>query len=220
MKRRSLKKIINLIYNFSSVELTKPMESLLNKGLNFCPSSSGVNLTQVLADLYQMERKMAWRYIYFDATEDDNDNNTENTRAKFPFPDNRKKTYLPKEYPEEIKTFVNSVKSDLIGSKHKKVPHNLTKDEKDALAELIKLQKEGFIVIQPADKNGGIVIMNRDEYVDEAKRQLEDTLEDDQGEKINYYKKTKETEVAKQFKEVEKILNEGVENGFISKEQS
>ena len=114
---------------------------------------------------------------------------------------------------------MNSVKSELIGSKHKRVPPNLTKEEKDALAELIQLQKDGVIVIQPANKNSGMVIMNRKEYIDEAKRQLEDTLEDENGETQYYYKKSKETEVKKQFKEVEKIIKEGVDKGYITKEQ-
>ena len=73
------------------------MESLLNKGLSFCPTPSGVNLTQLL---YQMERKMAWRHFYFDASEDENENVP---KEKFPFPDKKKRTNLPKEYPEEIK---------------------------------------------------------------------------------------------------------------------
>ena len=76
------------------------------------------------------------------------------------------------------------VKSELIGTKHNRVPPNLTKDEKDALTELVKLQKDGVIVIQPADKNGGIVIMNRNNYINEATRQLEDTLEDENGENL------------------------------------
>ena len=111
MKRRSLKKKVNLIYKFSSITLTKAMESLLNKGLKFCPTTTGVNLTQVLADIYQMERKMAWKHFYFDPNDDDDQNNTENIpKYKFPFPSNKKRTNLPREYPEEIKTFVNSMK--------------------------------------------------------------------------------------------------------------
>ena len=104
---------------------------------------------------------MAQRHFYFDASNDEDGNIENNPKEKFPFPDKKKRTNLPREYPEEIRTFVNSVKSELIGSKHNKVPPNLTKDEKDALSELIKLQKDGVIVIQPADKNGGIVILDR-----------------------------------------------------------
>ena len=57
--------------------------------------------------------------------------------------------------------------------------------------------------------------MNRADYIDEAKRQLEDTIEDENGKKMSYYKKNKESEVTKQFREVEKILKEGVEQNSL-----
>ena len=101
---------MNLIFNFSSIPLTPAMESVLNKGLNFCPNPSKV----------------------------------------------------------KIKTFVNSVKSELIGSELNKIKPNITKEELEALEELIKLQKDGKIVIQPGDKNCGICILDRKDYIYEA----------------------------------------------------
>ena len=62
---------------------------------------------------------------------------------------------------------------------------NITKEELDALEELIKLQKDGKIVIQPGDKNCGICILDRKDYIDEANRQLNDTLTDENGVKNN-----------------------------------
>ena len=64
----------------------------------------------------------------------------------------------------------------------KKEFSNLTKEEWEALEKLIKLQKDGKIVIQPADKNGGICVLDRDDYITEANRQLNDKLTNDRGE--------------------------------------
>ena len=153
---------MNLIFNFSSIPLTPAMESVLNKGLNFCPNPSNVNITQLLADLFRLERKMAWKSYFGDAEVNANSNDE---NEKFPFPEIHKKTNLPKEYPSEIKTFVNSVKSELIGSEHNKIKPNITKEELEALEELIKLKKDGKIVIQPGDKNCGICILDRKDYI-------------------------------------------------------
>ena len=213
LKKKQLKKKINLVYNFSSLELTEDMISLLNKGLNFCPNPDKVNLSQLFADGFQMHRKMAWKH-HFDQ---DNKSKFGNTKPQNPFEEKNKKVNLPKNIPEAITTFVKCVQSDLIGSINTKIQPNMTKGEKDALDTLIKLQKDGDIVIQPADKNGGIVVMDRTDYINEAERQLNDTLviaEDT----FNYYEKVDEKEVKRQYKEVEKVLDEGIENGYISKE--
>ena len=70
-KRKSLKKKVNLIHNFSSIQLTESMKSVLNKDLNFCPSKKGVNYTELLADLFRLERKMAWKYHFQPSLEEE-----------------------------------------------------------------------------------------------------------------------------------------------------
>jgi hypothetical protein len=49
-------------------------------------------------------------------------------------------------------------------------------------------------------------------------RQLNDTLENDLGEKLNYYKKVEEKTVKDHFKLIKDTLNEGVEKKYISKD--
>ena len=131
-KRKSLKKKINLVHNFSSIELSEAAVSVLNKGLNFCPAQKGVNYTQLLADLFRLERKMAWTHHFRDEEKED----SSEVKKKFPFTDKKQKTNLPPEYPKEISEFINSVRSDLIGSKRKSKFSNLTADEWRALDEL------------------------------------------------------------------------------------
>ena len=52
----------------------------------------------------------------------------------------------------------------------------------NGLEELNNYQKDGKIVIQPADKNGGICILDRNDYIEEANRQLFDVLKKENGE--------------------------------------
>ena len=96
---------------------------------------------------------------------------------------------MPDNFPPEISTFSESVRSDLIGAHHKKIYPNLNPNEKQALKELDELQEKGEIVIQPADKNAGVCVMNRGDYVKEAERQLNDTYIDADGETKHYYSK-------------------------------
>ena len=80
----------------------------------------------------------------------------------------KKKTNLPYNYPAEIKEFAISVKSDILGTESNKVRPNLTVEEKEALEELVDLQKFGELVIQLTDKGSGICILYRKDYIIEA----------------------------------------------------
>ena len=90
--------------------------------------------------------------------------------------------------------------------------------EREALEELIALQKVGRIVIQPADKGFGIWVYDREDYVSEADRQLNDTMEDENGNKKNDYKKVTEKDIKEQFKEIKDTLEDGVHNKYITKD--
>ena len=125
---------------------------------------------------------------------------------------------MPEFYPKEINEFISSVRSDLIGSAEKTRYSNLTKEEWEALDWLNSLQKEGKIVIQPADKNGGICVLDRKDYIEEATRQLNDTLATENNVDDRYYEKSNEKKVMDQYKEIKKIIDEGIEEGYFSKD--
>uniref|UniRef100_A0A8C5PUJ4 Reverse transcriptase domain-containing protein n=1 Tax=Leptobrachium leishanense TaxID=445787 RepID=A0A8C5PUJ4_9ANUR len=83
-----------------------------------------------------------------------------------------KSTFFPKSMiSSEITTFEQMVLSDLEKMEHKKSRDNLTHQERKALRELMQ---DNDIVIKPADKGGGIVIMTADYYNNEAMRILGD----------------------------------------------
>ena len=78
-----------------------------------------------------------------------------------------KKTNLPGNHkvPKGFKTFLGSVKSELMDPKSRnKASRNIQDDEMEALLELINIQREGKIVIKPCDKGAGIIILNHSDY--------------------------------------------------------
>jgi hypothetical protein len=58
---------------------------------------------------------MAWRHHYFDDTENDDENSVEtNTKEKFPFPDKKNKTNLPKEFLKKLRILSNQLNQNLL----------------------------------------------------------------------------------------------------------
>ncbi|CAH2301947.1 Hypothetical predicted protein, partial [Pelobates cultripes] len=87
------------------------------------------------------------------------------------------------------------------------LPENLSKKEKMALKQL---KNDPNLVIKQADKGGGIVILNREDYMQESMRILGDntTYRILNGNPIENFKK--------QFSE---LLNKGFENKVINKDE-
>ena len=158
---------------------------------------------------------MVWKHFFWGKGDE---NYNENPSTKIPINLQKKKTNLPANYPAEIKEFSISVKSELLGTESKKVKPNLTIDEREALEELINLQKSGDIVLQPADKGSGICILHRKDYISEAQGQLNDTLVCEDGSTRKYYEKVNQDKIKEQFNQIKEVLNEGVEKNYITKE--
>ena len=72
------------------------------------------------------------------------------------------------------------------------VPH-------DRVIPLLRLT--GHIVIKPADKNAGWVIMNSKDYISEMKKQLSATFDDTNG-PISFYENATERDLKAQAKEI------------------
>ena len=101
------------------------------------------------------------------------------------FPDTR----APEKYPEfveksdwqprapkqgrDLETFISSVESDIAKHKPPLPKHdNLKPSERSALH---RLKKREDIIIKPADKGSAVVVMDREHYISEAERQLNDS---------------------------------------------
>jgi hypothetical protein len=72
-----------------------------------------------------------------------------------------------------VKTFLNSVKSDITGSNYNKTRSNISKDETESLKTLFKLQRKCVIVIKPCDKGAGIIIVDHAKYETSCQKELE-----------------------------------------------
>ena len=67
--RKEQKKIkkqkIDVVFNYSNVDLCEDMINLLNCGLNFAILPLNLDLTQVLVDFKRFERSMIWKEFWF-----------------------------------------------------------------------------------------------------------------------------------------------------------
>lgn len=111
--------------------------------------------------------------------------------------------------PPEIGLLVDKDKNMLTsGFKVVKRAPNLSVQEVKALRELMGNKT---IVIKPADKGSAVVILSREQYVTEVKRQLSDSI---------YYKKLKEPIYLQTIPMVSRILDELYNKRVINKKQS
>lgn len=145
-------------------KLTKQQLSLLNRGLNFIPTTkNNSNLKpQSRLDLQNYHRRLKLWAFYGDSE----------VTQKQPFtppsgwspPDLQLPAYVRDLIQSDLTYFQNSF--HVIGTHP-----NLTSGEKNALRELINNPE---IVIKPADKGSVVVVMDRDQYLWEGHKQLED----------------------------------------------
>jgi hypothetical protein len=62
---------ISAVYNHSSIKLTPAMETVLNRGLNFCVTPLSLNITNVLVDHRKFERSIKWKEFFANQNEDE-----------------------------------------------------------------------------------------------------------------------------------------------------
>lgn len=155
------KTVINLTRSF---KLSSAQLALLNKGLNFIPTK-GTNRhirEQSLSDMQQYHRKLKLAAYY------------EHARESVQLPFIQKSAWTPQQgqIPDVITALIQA-DMHYFNSQFEvhRVPPNLTAGEVRALTELANNK---HIVIKPADKGSAIVIMDREQYIWEGYRQLND----------------------------------------------
>ena len=93
-------------------------------------------------------------------------------QTNIPNPFRPKGTWTPPPYREPaLDAFLDAVEHDILNIKPEPVRDNLTARERQALK---LLSRRDDIIIKSADKGSGTVVMNRDWYIDECLRQLND----------------------------------------------
>lgn len=152
------------IVNLSSVELTEVEVRTLSRGLSFCPSTGGFGEFQLLKDIDNFARNMRLREFFHEHPNQDSTYSLPSSKHWTP----------PPQRDKCLDLYIKAVQHDVLEAYKKQTPFrpNLSIKEKEALQNLADRHD---IVIKPADKGGAIVIMNRDDYIKEADRQLSDT---------------------------------------------
>ena len=174
-RRRRITRSITLenssVINLSRTPLSNEEISVLSRGLTFCPTPHKINWSQINADIYDFQRRMRLaEYFYNDESTSNNSNQLSFTNTINPFR-NKSSWTPPIGRDRSLDTFLNAVKLNIHNSTLNRTRDNLTSDERDAITSLKSRQD---IIIKPADKGSGTVVMDRDWYVNECNRQLND----------------------------------------------
>lgn len=187
------KTIVNLSQTFS---LTETQERVLNRGLTFVPTPK-THKEQVQGDLHRFYRSIKLIHHFSDA---------EPTEI-IPFRPITGWSPDDEDVPREITEFITETASAIEDMPTTKDKSNITRKERQALKEL---KENNEIVIKPADKGSSIVIMDRQQYLFEAHRQLN---------KIEHYTKLDEPIYTETQKEIGDILEELKRSGYILEKQ-
>ena len=219
-KQKEAQKQVDLVVNLSNFTLSEPMQKVLNRGLSFVPTPVGVNKSELIADFSRYERSIKWKNFFFQEEPHESDGESEeDTQPRDLF--KQKKFNLPqaKTHPA-ISDYLGGLRSDILGSIKKKVNPNIAEEEMQAIKELQKAQKEGKIIIKPADKAGGITLMEKSDYVTALEKQLKSVHTNNDGTCKNYYEKATEQDLRDVQIKVSHLITEGASKGFISKNDS
>ena len=145
-------------------KLTQPQSTLLNRGLSFIPSRGSQRnmLEQSRWDLQQYHRRIKLN-VYF-----------QNKKVRPFIPFTHKSNWSPplSRLPPEVTDLIKADFNYFENNFHPSEPRaNLSHEETVALRELTENKN---IIIKPADKGSAVVIMDREQYLFEGYRQLND----------------------------------------------
>ena len=185
------------------------MDRLLNRGLNFSILPDKIDITQLLVDCKKYERAVIWTEYW---------HGKENIELKEQPIFKTNKSNLPKNYrvPDDLKVFLNSIRSEISDPRNRIDEEcNLPPDEKAALKDLAKLQKDKKIVIKSCDKGAGILILDYSEYMKACYKHLSST----NPEQSPYYSQVDGLEVERTKTKIETILKDAIQNSIKTKDE-
>ena len=169
------------VINLSSFQLTPAMISLLSKGLNFCPTPSTPDRSELRRDLDKFHTSLRRKQFFERGILSTQDlNSTDTTLTSTPLDEEevgpfdhfkfRKPSSWSPQGPLPLESFITLNEFALNKCTLTAPPRqNFSSDEKRALAELSEAHN---IIIKPADKGSAVVIQNLEDYIAEGHRQL------------------------------------------------
>ena len=119
-----------MVTNLSSVALTPAQDSLLSRGLNFCPDPGKVNWTEMEARYARFSRVTRWRELWHGKLEG------EKIGPKNIFKE-IKTNYPPGGCPKNLQLFLQSLHDDMMHAPLNHVHSNLPVSEKEGGEQLV-----------------------------------------------------------------------------------
>ena len=157
----------NLSYEITEINSSNDEVDLLSKGLSFCPIPRRADKDEILDDLERYFRRLRLKEFFLDNEEQSDD---DDTQPHFRPPS----TWMPPKGGDAaletyIRKFRADVKQQLDVNQPKRCTDNLTSAQRIALH---RLRQRTDVVIKPADKGSAVVVLSKEDYINEAERQL------------------------------------------------
>ena len=158
--------------NLSSYVLDNAEISLLSKGLSFCPTPGPLDMAVAMDDVDKFHRSLRLS-SRFGETETLGTSWGPEEGQPFSHRKFRPPSSWQPRGPPFLESFIisNLTAANKLPATLHKHKSNLSQAEKEALS---KLASNRNIIIKPADKGSGTVILNKNDYIFEANRQLSD----------------------------------------------
>ena len=152
------------VVNLSRRELSEEDVSLLSKGLKFSPTPTDIDRAKLKEDLeaYKRRIRLWWHFT------NNEDNFTPDDQNRF----RAKSTWQPPKDDPVLENYLSLLEKEVMSvSPEGKNFGNLSSSEQ---LYLKKLKSDRNIVIKEADKGSAVVVWDREDYISEANRQLDD----------------------------------------------
>ena len=174
------------VHNYSKYELSADEIALLNKGLSFSPTPK-ISLPELRSQMlkYFNEFAKSLRLKYSRAQSRRKRRNTINPPPSTTATIYRRMKFLPPMNPDtvvtrysgfsQLETYIDNTKQSIVDNLTEiasNSKHNLTTTQKSAIHQLKQVRQD--VIIKPADKNLGVVLMNTDDYVTQCLAHLTD----------------------------------------------
>ena len=142
------------VINLSSAQLSNSETKLLSRGLSFVPTPKRINWSELQPDINDFARRLQLREFFQQKNLTDSTNPPDDEQTRF----RRKGSWTPPNGRDAaLDTFINAIETNIMTSKPTAINNNLSRKERKALTDL---RKRSDIVIKPADKDSGTVVMD------------------------------------------------------------
>ena len=152
----------NVVFNLSKRKLNSLELDVLGKGLGFVPTPTCINESHLHQDFLDFSRKMRCKWYFRNNSNENSDESSFRVKSN----------WIPPKGNLALELFLQCLEKDLFKKLPGKVStYNLSKEE---WLSMRGLAEDRSVVIKPADKGSCVVVWDREDYLKEAKKQLQD----------------------------------------------